>query len=181
MIQNASFFGPAAGRASTEHLPLFDLRRLFPLWKSAKNQSGEELLNDSEPVRLLVITRSVSDAESLREIARRQGWGVTVASSSAEAASILEQEFAPLVICDCDLPGEDWRAVLIRLAALSRPACVFLASSVVDEYLWKEVIQHHGFDVVTKPFQSDELKRAVTFAWPWRGWPKRHRAEAASQ
>jgi len=27
---------------------------------------------------------------------------------------------------------------------------------------------------VSKPFQPEELRRAVTFAWSWRGWAHRH-------
>ncbi len=108
-------------------------------------------------------------------------WTVAAARSSDEAVAAIESQEFSLVICDRDLPGEDWRDVLARLTSLSQPVCVFLASPVVDEYLWNEVIQHRGYDVVTKPYRYDELTRAVTFAGSWRRWPESHRREAASR
>ena len=68
--------------------------------------------------------------------------------------------------------------MLAKIAALPQAICVLLASSVADQYLWNQVIQHHGYDVVIKPFQPEDLRRAVTFAWSWRGWTARHYAEA---
>jgi hypothetical protein len=78
------------------------------------------------------------------------------------------------VICDREISGEDWRDALVRIAGLPQAVCVLLASSVVDEYLWHQVIENHGYDVVAKPFQSEALRRAVTFAWSWRGWEHRN-------
>ena len=44
-------------------------------------------------------------------------------------------------------------------------SCVVLVSPVNDEYLWQEVIQYGGFDVITKPFQSDQIRRHIDHAW----------------
>ena len=64
--------------------------------------------------------------------------------------------------------------MLAKVAALPQAVCILLASRVMDDYLWHQVIHHHGYDVVAKPFRSEELRRAVTFAWSWRGWARRH-------
>ena len=78
------------------------------------------------------------------------------------------EEQTPLVIYDRDLPGEDWREAFAKLGSQSRPLRILLASRVVDDYLWEQVIHNHGFDVVAKPFQPERLRRVVTFAWSWR-------------
>ena len=73
---------------------------------------------------------------------------------------------------------QDRRDVLAKIASQPQAVCVLLASRVMDDYLWHQVIRHHGYDVVAKPFQPEELRRAVTFAWSWRGWAYRHHADA---
>jgi hypothetical protein len=35
----------------------------------------------------------------------------------------------------------------------------------VDESLWREVLRRHGYDVVYRSAGSEELRRALRFAW----------------
>jgi CheY-like chemotaxis protein len=130
-----------------------------------------------EPVKLVALTQNPDDSADLRRIAANYGWTVSIVGSSDAALAALNEQPTPLVICDRDLPGEGWREVLARIAAEPQAVCVLLASSVVDDYLWRQVIRHHGYDVVAKPFQPEELRRAVTFAWSWRGWAYQHHTE----
>jgi DNA-binding NtrC family response regulator len=125
----------------------------------------------------VAITQNPDEAEKLRQIASGCGWRISIVDSSSAAIASLNDQPTPLVICDRDLAGEGWRDVLAKIAAVPRAVCVLLASGVVDDYLWNDVIRHHGYDVVAKPFQPEELHRVVTFAWSWRGWAHRHYAE----
>ena len=125
----------------------------------------------------MAITDKPDDSATLREIATGYRWKISLVGSSDDAIAALTEQPTPLVICDRDLAGEDWREVLARIAALPQAVCVLLASRVVDDYLWRQVIRNHGYDVVSKPFQPEELRRAVTFAWSWRGWAHRHYSE----
>jgi DNA-binding NtrC family response regulator len=114
---------------------------------------------------------------ALRQIASDYRWRISIVGSSDAAVASLNEQPTPLVICDRDLTSEDWREALAKIAALPQAVCVLLASRVVDDSLWRQVIRHHGYDVVSKPFQPEELRRAVTFAWSWRGWAHRHYSE----
>lgn len=158
---------------------VFDLRKLLLNRKGRRSAASSAASPASDPVRLVAVTTNTSDEAALRQIAGECGWNISIARSSSEAVKMLEQNPIPLVICDRDLPEENWREVLARIAGLPQPVCVLLASAVADEYLWNEVIQNHGYDVVTKPYQREDLMRAVTFAWSWRGWAYRQRAEAS--
>jgi len=129
-------------------------------------------------VKLVAITQNPVDAEALRNIAAGYDWRISIVGSSDAAIALLKAQSTPLVICDRDITGEAWRDVLAKIAALPQAVCVLLASHVVDDYLWNQVIRHHGYDVVVKPFQPEGLRRAVTFAWSWRGWAHRHYAES---
>lgn len=153
---------------------MFDLRRLVHIGKSGRRAAPEPL---REPVKLVAITQNPDDSADLRQIATHYGWTISIVGSSDAAIAALNEQPTPLVICDRDLPGEMWRDALAKIAAQPQAVCVLLSSSVVDDYLWRQVIRHHGYDVVAKPFQPEELRRAVTFAWFWRGWSYRHHAE----
>jgi DNA-binding NtrC family response regulator len=121
--------------------------------------------------------QNADDSETLQELAASYGWRISIVGSSDAAVALLKEQPTPLVICDRDLTGEAWGDVLAKIAAQPQAVCVLLASRVIDDYLWQQVIRHHGYDVIAKPFQPEELRRAVTFAWSWRGWAYRHPAE----
>ncbi len=160
---------------------MFDLKRLAHMGRSARQPSSEparRTLALGEPVKLVAITQDPDDAETLRQIAAGYGWRISIVPSSDAAIALLKEQPTPLVICDRDISGEAWRDVLAKVAALPQAVCVLLASRVVDDYLWNQVIRHHGYDVVVKPFQPEQLSRAVTFAWSWRGWAHRHYTES---
>ena len=128
-------------------------------------------------VRLIAITDDSANVAALQRIAVECHWRMSVVASSEAAIALLNEQPTPLVICDRDLAGEDWRDVLAKIGALPEAVCVLLASRVVDDYLWRQVIRNHGYDLVSKPFQPEELRRAVMFAWSWRGWALRHHRE----
>lgn len=124
---------------------------------------------------VLSIIPDAGEAGKLRQIADNEGWRLRVVSSPEQALAVLREYPAAVVICDRDLPGDDWREVLRRIYRLPQPPSVLLASDVSDDYLWQEVVQHHGYDVLVKPFRREEVVRAVHFASSWRGWIHRHR------
>ncbi len=130
-------------------------------------------------IRVLAVTHDASGWPALVEAAGRCGWALFWADSCSSALATLTQQVIPVVICDRDLPGDDWRSVVTRITALRQPVSILLASSVADDYLWRELVQHHGFDVVPKPFQPERLIRAVNSAWSWEGWMHRQSGSAA--
>jgi DNA-binding response OmpR family regulator len=132
-------------------------------------------------VRLLAVTQDANDWRLLRDTAVQQGWALFWAHSCDSALSVLSHYTIPIVICDRDLPGEDWRSVLIRIGAFRQPICILLASCVSDEYLWREVVQHQGFDVLPKPFQPERLIRMVNVAWSWEGWMQRRSSNPSAE
>ncbi len=159
---------------------MFDLRWLVHIGKSTRQPMPEPAgknFSPPESVKLVAITQDPNDSEALRQIAASYAWKISVVDSSTAAIALLKEQPTPLAICDRDLSGEDWRDALAKIAAQPQAVCVLLASRVVDDYLWHQVIRHHGYDLVAKPFQPEELRRAVTFAWSWRGWAHRHYSE----
>ena len=146
---------------------------MYELARKLKKENGSGPAvpaDDASPVRVLAVTQNASDWNALHRVADECGWTLFWAHSCEAALTVLSHYVIPIVIYDRDLPGEEWKAALRRISLYRQPVCILLASSVSDEYLWREVVQHQGFDVLPKPFQPERLVRTVKVACSWRGW-----------
>ena len=46
-------------------------------------------------------------------------------------------------------------------------ACIVLISTVVDAYLWNEVVRNGGYEVLAKPLREEDVAKAVRLAWSY--------------
>lgn len=70
-----------------------------------------------------------------------------------------------IVVCERDLADCDWKVVLEVTASRPNPPPVIVTSRLADEYLWAEVLNLGGFDVLAKPLDKEEVSRVLNFAW----------------
>ena len=133
---------------------------MFEKWKSRRTQHET---NGDLPVIVLAMTASNSDATLLTKIFQGAGRELKLTDNLEEAVAFLRDQPACIVLFDRDLPGQDWRAAVRKLA--DGHSRVILASFVADDYLWEEVIHCGGYDVIAKPFREDETIHMVQFAW----------------
>jgi FixJ family two-component response regulator len=125
---------------------------MFEKWKRGAT--------NAEPVlTVLAIIAAPADRVQLQRIFDKTGWKIVFANG-VEPAGIER-----VVLCDRDLPGVDWRQAIQQLAGAQNRRGVILASSVVDDYLWEEVIHLGGYDVLAKPFREGDVIHAIEFAW----------------
>ncbi len=108
---------------------------------------------------MLAIMESAQDQAAVADFARSNGWDLTVVDTIPEASRISAKPNTALIILDRDLTENDWRSVVHSLAQRSPAPCIILASSVLDEYLFEEIVKQGGFDIVAKPIRPDELRR----------------------
>ena len=87
-----------------------------------------------------------------------------VASDVREGVELLRCRPFAVAVCDRDTVGPDWRNALDILVAHAAGACVILISHAKDDYLWQEVVQRGGYDVITKPFRQELVVRSIQFA-----------------
>lgn len=66
-----------------------------------------------------------------------------------------------VLICDSDLTDGSWRDLLNELATMPNPPKLIVTSRLADEQLWAEVLNLGGYDVLAKPFESEEVVRVV--------------------
>jgi len=87
-----------------------------------------------------------------------------LARSVEQSLRMLDKFEAQVVIYDWDPGGGDWRVAVDGLTARRDHPCVLLASRVVDEYLWTELVKHGGFDVIPRSADAEQLIRSIGFA-----------------
>jgi DNA-binding response OmpR family regulator len=70
-----------------------------------------------------------------------------------------------VVVCERDLPDGCWKEILELTFSLPHPPPVIVTARLADEYLWAEVLNLGGYDVLSKPFNKQEVSRTVRLAW----------------
>jgi DNA-binding response OmpR family regulator len=86
-------------------------------------------------------------------------------STLAEAQLILRKNRIAVVLYDNDsMPGA-YQTMLECLAALPDMPLLIVTSRLADEKLWVEVLNLGAYDLLAKPFNSDEVVWSITSAW----------------
>jgi hypothetical protein len=70
-----------------------------------------------------------------------------------------------VVICERDLPDGSWKDVLAITMSLHNPPPVTVTSRLANDYVWAEVLNWGGYDLLAKPLDQCELNRSIQPAW----------------
>jgi DNA-binding response OmpR family regulator len=116
-----------------------------------------------------VVALSVSpdrnDHASLQAIFSHSRWRLLTACDLVSAFGVMGRKEVAVVLCHQVLSPGTWMDVLQFVKRLPRSPALIVTSRVADSCLWSEVLNLGGWDVLTKPFEKDELLRAVKVAW----------------
>jgi DNA-binding NtrC family response regulator len=124
----------------------------------------EELPSLEEHVRVLAVAMSIDDRVSLGWIGDEYNWKICFTQSPREAFALASQHHFEVILCDRTQPGYPWREVMYRLARCSPQSCILLVSPVSDSDLWQSVLQHGGYDVLTRPLKENTTVRKIQAA-----------------
>jgi DNA-binding response OmpR family regulator len=116
-------------------------------------------------VEVMLASRCEDDHGSLREIFGHSNWKLYEAFNCIEALALLHQFHLPVVICNCGLPEGGWKTLLPAVEALPWRPRLIVCSRLADEQLWGEVLNLGGYDVLSTPFDADEVFRVSYLAW----------------
>ena len=129
-----------------------------------------------EPTSVLTVVfviTNTADRVMLNDLADRNHWNAIFSSTTEEARNAVNRTRPQVILIDRDVDGAGWRNAVSSLAMASDGACVVLISSVIDEYLWNEVVTNGGYDVLHKPLTEDDVLRNLRLAWSyWSGTRK---------
>jgi DNA-binding response OmpR family regulator len=130
----------------------------------------------SEQAGVLLLSPFEEDLADLQRMLSEQRWRVFWAQSREEALQAVRQNPVAVVIAERDVPGGSWKDLLEQLEALRNPPFLIVTSRYADNYLWAEVLNLGGWDVLMKPLHQTEVSRVLQLAGDrWRS-----RAERAS-
>ena len=73
-----------------------------------------------------------------------------------------------VVMTERDLPLGNWKDVLAAIQQLPQIPMLIVTARLADEYLWAEVLNLGGYDVLSQPFQVAELLWVFGNAWRMR-------------
>ena len=130
-----------------------------------------------QSVSLLSVSPISNDHSDLERIVAQPEWTKYSASkwrlhrsvTLGSALNALRQSPIPIVICERDLPGGTWIDLLQQTAVLPQPPYVIVTSRLADHQLWAEALNLGAYDVLAKPFDTQEVIRIVSLAWMhWR-------------
>lgn len=103
-----------------------------------------------------------------RRIFESRNWDLECASTLDDALGMLRARAVPVVVYDTQAADEDWREVLAALHGLPERPCILLVSSVIDEGFRDEVVGLHGYEVLSRHADEDEVARTINSAWFWK-------------
>jgi DNA-binding response OmpR family regulator len=69
------------------------------------------------------------------------------------------------VVCERDLPDGTWRDVLEQLGSEPGRPVLIVTSNLADEWLWAEVLNLGGCDVLAKPFDAEDTRHVLETAY----------------
>jgi DNA-binding response OmpR family regulator len=128
-----------------------------------------------KPAGLTVLSVSglEDDHVALGHIFSHSNWRLRSARTLGDAFEALRTETISVAICERDLPDGTWKHLLAELALCEVPPVLVVTSRIADDYLWAEVLNLGGCDVLAKPFDPKEVVWAVSMAW--NDWKNRAR------
>lgn len=117
-----------------------------------------------EIVTLLMVSPVDEDVIFLRRTFQHPEWRIEWVKDCESAREMLKSSVPRVVVCEGDLPDGSWRNILDALQELPAPPNLVVTSRLADEYLWAEVLNLGGYDVLVKPFDAGEVLRVIGMA-----------------
>jgi DNA-binding response OmpR family regulator len=115
-------------------------------------------------VSAVAIGEFETDRQILHDVFQKYGWRLLEAGDRCDALRLLEQNPVHVVIAQSELPSWGWKKILSDLRRLAQPPQLIVTSRTADDYLWAEVLNIGGYDVLPQPLERDEVERVVAAA-----------------
>jgi len=116
-------------------------------------------------VTALAVGEYETDRLLLHDIFRGFGWRLFEAPDRRRALECLQRHPVQVVLAETDVPHWNWRKVLSDLRRLPLPPQLVVTSRTADDYLWAEVLNVGGYDVLAQPLERDEVERVIASAY----------------
>jgi DNA-binding NtrC family response regulator len=89
---------------------------------------------------------------------------VVTAGTVREAMHLLDRDCSAVIISESNLPDGTWKDLLDSSAGHSPVRNLIVVSRLADEFIWAEVLNLGGWDVLAKLLDMEEVFRSVISA-----------------
>ena len=113
---------------------------------------------------LLAIGLSEQDGDRVHEVLAPLGWGIREIAGYLPLAEQLRRHRFAAVLCESELIDGAWWDVLEELRMQAPAPPLIVTSFLADTFLWAEVLNRGGYDVLRVPFEREELARVAALA-----------------
>ena len=122
----------------------------------------------AEIITILLVSHYPEDHRFLRQTLTHSHWNIYRALDVQQARRFLSKTPVPVALCERTLPDGTWKDLFTFAESLPNPPLFVVVSESADQYLWGEVLNLGGYDVLAKPFDRSELLQVVGMSW--RNW-----------
>ena len=116
------------------------------------------------PVSALLVGEFETDRLLVHDIFQLRGWRLFEARQRRQAMECLAKNPVQVVIAESELPAWNWKRILADLRRLAPTPQLVVTSRTADDYLWAEVLNVGGYDVLPQPLEREEVERVVAAA-----------------
>ena len=127
-------------------------------------------------VSILSVTPYEDDHFWLQQIIGHAKWALYKADRVASALTVLRQHEVGVILSENDLRPHSWTDILDAIHHLQDAPAVIVTSRLADDQLWTEALNLGAYDVLSKPFNQEDVLRSVSLAW--LNWHRRHEIAA---
>ncbi len=131
-------------------------------WLTKRNAAPS--VSSARRPRILAVSISLEDIFLLDYLSDLHGWELKFARSRQHGFQLASGGNYDVILCERNQPGYPWREVMDRLAASSPRSCILLVSPTKDDYLWWDVLDHRGFDILIHPLRAEAVLRVIDTA-----------------
>jgi len=115
-------------------------------------------------VSALLVGEYENDRVLVRDVFRKLGWRLFEARDGRRAMAWLQRHGVQVVIAEGGPAGAGWLRLLEALRDLPDPPQLVVTSRTADDFLWSEVLNCGGYDVLPRPLNRDEAERVIAGA-----------------
>ena len=124
------------------------------------------MLNRKPALTVLSVSPYEGDHQVLRSIVGRSNWALLCASDCHDAWRLVHSDPVTVVITESRFPdGFSWLDLTEEMRNMQDAPAVIVAAANNGDAVWDQATVGGAFDVLVKPFQPDDVRRAISMAW----------------
>ena len=111
--------------------------------------------------RVLSVSPAADDHAFLNNVLEPSSWELYRAGNCQDAIERLRANPVSVVFCESVLEDGTWKDILCEIQETANAPVLVVTSRLADAFLWSEVLNLGGYDVLAKPFSQREVHHVI--------------------